>query len=867
MIFSINIVGNNKMSLKETFNISIGQFDFKNTNPFIPSKKENSSIPTLQLQIGPQNLNKLIKLGGKAFKTGVYVAKNDDWVPAYLHSNKFSDPIEVSVRLKGKWNDHRVGKNWSILVKTKQGKYVLGMEKFILQSDATRNGHRELLLREHAKELGLIAPKINYVNVVINGDNTGMMMMEQALSQTMLEKQQRHTGPIVAFNTVEHWKQHELSKIKGQSRPNFFVELPLKFPGANNYLSQIDLKVIAQQEILKSNPHIYFESLAIMRGYQEGNLPIHQVFDMEKLAKFMALIRTWASDYSLYWTNMRWYFDPLTKLYEPIVTETLPGMGNSTNNNPPFFYKLAFENELFLKIYNETLDKISFQFEQEKYLDKFRKIEKSIKKNYSIEKKSFSPVDFNKLIQNTKKSKITSSNKKTKTQLLKYYPIKNNNNNQDLASFFQAYLIEINKELFLEFNNFTFENVHIKGISILKKGDKYPSVFYKLPLNLPARVKSDKRIKIRLPFKMNNTIKKITVEADKYADKPISWTTEVRLYSPAKKNLPRYSETLKTLKIKFPFLIYKKEENSFYIPKGKWNIKENLLIPFQANLVIDAGSTLRFSKNVYLFVNGALLSLGTKLDPIILTSDTPNNFWNGLLVHNQSNEPSKMNFTEIENIRITGEHIHYRTGAISFVNGTVLINDSSIINTIAEDALNVYHTNFKFKNLRILYTYSDALDMDYSDGEILGLYANEIGGDGIDLSGTKLYSSKMNLQNVYDKAISVGERSDYQGLNESITNAGTGIAVKDSSKATLKDSKLYDIHGTAYMSYRKKDFFQDSELIILNNTQENVKELFASQNPSIIIIDNKEVSQENFDSKILYKYGRMKKITKMKTNE
>ena len=69
------------------------------------------------------------------------------------------------------------------------------------------------------------------------------------------------------------------------------------------------------------------------------------------------------------------------------------------------------------------------------------------------------------------------------------------------------------------------------------------------------------------------------------------------------------------------------------------------------------------------------------------------------------------------------------------------------------------------------------------------------------------------------------------------------------------------------MSYRKKDFFQDSELIILNNTQENVKELFASQNPSIIIIDNKEVSQENFDSKILYKYGRMKKITKMKTNE
>ena len=90
--------------------------------------------------------------------------------------------------------------------------------------------------------------------------------------------------------------------------------------------------------------------------------------------------------------------------------------------------------------------------------------------------------------------------------------------------------------------------ISLKGISILKKGDKYPSVFYKLPLNLPARVKSDKRIKIRLPFKMNNTIKKITVEADKYADKPISWTTEVRLYSPAKKNLPRYSETLKTLK-------------------------------------------------------------------------------------------------------------------------------------------------------------------------------------------------------------------------------------------------------------------------------------------------------------------------------
>ena len=351
LIFAFHPLLYPQLSRSEFFNQSINnyilktfkQFRYANENEYL--KIGTYSFPILKLSIAPENIKKLKDLGEEASRRRIYVAKKQDWVPAYLKYPGVTEPIKVSLRLKGKWNDHRTEKGWSMLVKAKNRNYVLGMDKFQLQVDGTRNGHKELLLNKQARSMGLISPEILYVNVEINGFLVGMMMMEQSLTPLMLEKQQRKYGPILAFDTTPHWQQIALHRTLG------LIDLsPFKKRGdglgLSTYIANLNLKVFEGKKLLKKNPQLYYEAIATMRGYLEKKLPIHQVFNLVKLGQYMALIHSWKSNYSLYFTNMKWYFDPLTKLFEPIITETLPGLALGPTKS--YLYEPAFSNFSFM---------------------------------------------------------------------------------------------------------------------------------------------------------------------------------------------------------------------------------------------------------------------------------------------------------------------------------------------------------------------------------------------------------------------------------------------------------------------------------------------------------------------------------------
>ena len=67
---------------------------------------------------------------------------------------------------------------------------------------------------------------------------------------------------------------------------------------------------------------------------------------------------------------------------------------------------------------------------------------------------------------------------------------------------------------------------------------------------------------------------------------------------------------------------------------------------------------------------------------------------------------------------------------------------------------------------------------------------NDAKGDGLDVSGSDLDIGKINIQNIGDKALSVGENSDIN-LNYAILNkVATGVAVKDSSSLKIIDLVL-----------------------------------------------------------------------------
>ena len=141
------------------------------------------------------------------------------------------------------------------------------------------------------------------------------------------------------------------------------------------------------------------------------------------------------------------------------------------------------------------------------------------------------------------------------------------------------------------------------------------------------------------------------------------------------------------------------------------------------------------------------------------------------------------------------------------------------------------------------------IDSDYSKGEIINSNFDNIDGDAIDTSGSAVKIKMVNISNVGDKGISVGERSDVEAKQVSINNTNIGIASKDSSQffgsnLIIKNSRKYDL-----ASYNKKKVFDGGnmkiEKIISNNKH-------LVQKNSEIIINNKNIIEKEFNSKELY---------------
>lgn len=59
-------------------------------------------------------------------------------------------------------------------------------------------------------------------------------------------------------------------------------------------------------------------TFGLMRGFMAGRLPAADVFDVELMARFIAVAEVWRTHHTLAWHIMRFYFNPLTAHLEPI---------------------------------------------------------------------------------------------------------------------------------------------------------------------------------------------------------------------------------------------------------------------------------------------------------------------------------------------------------------------------------------------------------------------------------------------------------------------------------------------------------------------------------------------------------------------
>ena len=95
------------------------------------------------------------------------------------------------------------------------------------------------------------------------------------------------------------------------------------------------------------------EAKNLLESFRLGSLETHEVFDVDKLAKYFAINTLMGSTHSSFWNNIRFYYDPITSRLEPIGYDSLTG-GNAYglidySKKPGTLINLFFKDEVFYK--------------------------------------------------------------------------------------------------------------------------------------------------------------------------------------------------------------------------------------------------------------------------------------------------------------------------------------------------------------------------------------------------------------------------------------------------------------------------------------------------------------------------------------
>ena len=212
---------------------------------------------------------------------------------------------------------------------------------------------------------------------------------------------------------------------------------------------------------------------------------------------------------------------------------------------------------------------------------------------------------------------------------------------------------------------------------------------------------------------------------------------------------------------------------------------------------------------------------GSKDNPIkIISSDHSANGFTIL----QAEGKSTLEFVIFENLNTHRKENWNLTGAVTFYESEVKINDCAFLKNHCEDGLNLIRSNFEINRSVFSQTPSDGLDLDFCNGSINQSYFFNTTNDGLDISGSNIYVVDCEMDNCGDKGISVGEQSKATILEAKISNSNIAIASKDLSQVFIENVILENCQQ-GFVAYQKKAEFGGSSINVKNYSATEVKRL------------------------------------------
>lgn len=814
-------------------------------------------IPTINIDMKFKSYNQIEKKRERSLQRGVLLASDDDFVPAEIRFQ--GKTIKVKMRLKGDLPDHRETDKWSYRIQVKNDEQLLGMRRFSIQHPKTRNFLSEKALLDNFRMEGILAPRFRFVNVVFNGTPKGIFALEESFSKELIESHERREGVIIAFDEDNYWQRWEQL---GQN-PWFYDSIYSVGYGGykNGFIEASRSSRIDGDPILSKERDT---AIGLLRAFQENKRTGSELFDASLLGRFLAINELWQSEHALLWTNIHFYYNPVTAKLEPIGFD-----GDAQKYDDDRLHALsvpwtiqALQDPVIAEVYVRELDRMS----RPDYLEQMRaELDEPLEQLQLALHSEFPFVRSARLWEILEKRLDYIRRLLGATDMVLAFAdigfSSNDNKSQGSASS-DTLQIEVRNILALPVEVVGFQvgssfipadivwtssegqiYTHDGQSSVLiprHKNNAPQYALFHLPVDAPSGVVSDgKQVEIKVITRLLGL--------------STTHTTPVRQYPPSLTlgPMPRVPTVPQAL-AQYPFLEQGETEDILVVRQGEWHVNGDLVLPQGVRLQAGPGTTLRFAHDAIFISTAPLEFRGTAEAPVVLAPQDSS--WSGMVVL-EAEESSVWEYVVVENTHGIEREGWVLTGGITFYKSPILLVHSRILGSEAEDGLNIIRSKFEIRNSEFSKFASDAFDGDFTKGVIHASNFHDVTGDAIDVSGSQVQLSDVILGNIGDKALSAGEESQIDATDIVVVNTGIGVASKDLSEVRLERVTIKRAIHAGLAAYMKKLEYGPASITAVDIDFRETPQKTLVQLASWIDLDNTRIEGTDIDVKKMYEAG------------
>ena len=809
-------------------------FDDLKVDKIPPKKYPKYKHQALHIYIDDKDMQILKEKRKLAFERKILETDAGSYVNAIIFWG--NDAMKAKIRLKGDWLDHLRGDKWSFRIKLKKNTAWKGMTTFSIQNPGARYFIDEWLAHKIFDKEDVLTTRYNFVPVYINNKNLGLYAYEEHFEKQLVESRHRREGPILKFSEDQLWA----SRVAKQENNFPLFE-------ANKIIAFKSNKILHDSSLFKE----FIDAQNLVYEYKYAISDASKIFDVDKLAKYFALVDLTRAYHGIIWHNQRFYYNPILSKLEPIPFDCYcdkgvmqwtkrPIYGNynigdvKRINNGFFIIDHLFADKLFVKKYLYYLERYS----NKKYVNSIlHQFKSGIKSNEALIQKE-SPdykYDYNFLLNNALEIRKSLPEYKQKvkenyftfidsvdTAKQKVYNAKYVKN---LPSYFVTAYREKKNEISI--TNYYPEDIEFVGIS---NNQKLIADLFKPKILLQSYNNPSHNIIIKVD---TNNIKYLFFIVKGKSD--ICNVPVFQWQSPKKYNPQQELTENNNFKTNPIFHIIKKK--NLIVRAGKYTIKKSIIIPSGYKIIFKAGANLNFINKSFFLSYSPVFIQGDRRNPVTIQSTDGTAMGFTVLKAKQKSVIKDAVFKQLNSLNYNNWNL---TGAVTFYKTNIEITSTLFNNNKCEDALNIINSHFFVYNCSFSNIFSDAFDSDFSNGRVLKTFFSNIGNDAMDLSGSNILINNCNINNASDKGVSGGEKSKLTITNVKVSNSNIAFASKDLSFLNITSSSMSNCNYGITI-FQKKPEYGPATVKINKLKHTNINTLYLIEKKSKLILKDKTI--------------------------